>query len=192
MACVTVIPKISCALNIALNSRDGELNSSARGIPSKFIRYLPFHRPQTLRMRSLHVHADFQFRRFHPAIGCPLTSNVHAKTRTLLFPRNAGESANTTENTSLPYFIQFFVATILTEHLVSDFWLPLEEDTMHLLPKIAEIEAELLKQGGFECETITEFLKQEQTQIAASYILSLYFLLSVMHATRVVDIRLLR
>lgn len=76
--------------------------------------------------------------------------------------------------------------------MVNDFWLPLEEDVMHLLPKIADVEEELLRQGGFQCETITEFLRKEQTQIAASYCLSLFFLISVMHATRVVDLRLLR
>lgn len=81
---------------------------------------------------------------------------------------------------------------MLTEHLVSDFWFPLEEDVMHLLPKIADLEEELLRQGGFECEAITEFLKKEETQIAASYALSIFFLLCVLHATRLIDFRLLR
>lgn len=87
---------------------------------------------------------------------------------------------------------QFFIAALITEHLVADFWLPLEEDVMHLLPKIADVEEELLRQGGFEIDAITEFLRKEETQIAASYLLSLFFLLCVLHATRIIDFRLLR
>lgn len=75
---------------------------------------------------------------------------------------------------------------------MSDFWLPLEEDVMHLLPMIADVEDELLRQGGFECEAITEFLRKDETQIAASYVLSIFFLLCAAHATRIVDMRLLR
>lgn len=88
--------------------------------------------------------------------------------------------------------MQFFIATFLLEHLVSDFWLPLEEATMNFLPKVAEIEDDLLKQSGWDSEVLTDFLKKEQTGILSSYTLSIFFFMCVLHATRVVDFRLLR
>lgn len=90
------------------------------------------------------------------------------------------------------YFFQFFIACFLMEHIVNDFWIPLEEAAIAFLPKLAEYEEYILKQSGFNSDVVTGFLKDEQICMCMSYVLSLFFFIGVLHATRIVDLRLLK
>lgn len=78
------------------------------------------------------------------------------------------------------------------EHMMNDFWFPLETNVMGALPKIADYEQEILGQSGWECEGIMQIFRSETSGIIASYLLSLFFFLGSMHATRIIDFRLLR
>lgn len=84
------------------------------------------------------------------------------------------------------------MATFLLEHLLSDFWLPLEDAVIAGLPKLANWQKELVKQSGWDVEVICDFLKKPMAGVVASYTLSVFFLLCVLHATRIIDFRLLK
>lgn len=78
------------------------------------------------------------------------------------------------------------------EHLVSDFWLPLEEAVIAAMPQIATFEIYLVRQSGWDIKVIGDFFQKKIARILASYALSTFFLMSVLHATRIIDFRLLR
>lgn len=90
------------------------------------------------------------------------------------------------------FSFQFLIATFLMEHMMNDFWFPLETNVMGALPKIADYETEILGQSGWECEGIMQIFRSETSGIIASYLLSLFFFFGAMHATRIIDFRLLR
>ncbi|GJQ86575.1 hypothetical protein Trydic_g7812 [Trypoxylus dichotomus] len=87
--------------------------------------------------------------------------------------------------------IEFLIAAFLMEHIMTDFWFPLESSLMSLLPKIAAAEEDLLQQGGWKSTGVFAPLRYNGTQVIASYMLSIFFLFAVMHATRMIDLRLL-
>lgn len=75
---------------------------------------------------------------------------------------------------------------------MNDFWLPLDAAIAAFLPKVADFEKDILSQGGYEGEGILQCLREENAKVVASYLMSIFFLISVLHATRMVDLRLLR
>lgn len=78
------------------------------------------------------------------------------------------------------------------EVIMNDFWLPLDAAMGVFLPKVADFEKDILEKGGWEGEGILQFLREDNAKVVASYLLSIFFLLAVLHATRIVDFRLLR
>lgn len=75
---------------------------------------------------------------------------------------------------------------------MADFWTPLEAFITGSLVKIADLETDLLAQSDWESEGIFQFLRCELAGVIASYLLSIFFLIAVLHATRYLDLRLLR
>lgn len=78
------------------------------------------------------------------------------------------------------------------EVIMNDFWWPLEDSVIKFLPKIADFEKEILRHSGLEFGGILQILRDENARVIASYVLSLFFLLAALHATRFIDLRLLR
>lgn len=78
------------------------------------------------------------------------------------------------------------------EHIMNDFWFPLEASMIAFLPKVADYEACVLKQFGWKSPGMLRFLKSDISHVMASYAMSLFFLVTMLHATRLIDLRLLR
>lgn len=79
------------------------------------------------------------------------------------------------------------------ENLVIDFWFPLEIVIMTGLEKLSHYIEDLLEQGGgWSCGGFCNYLKSESTQILASYAMSSFFMIAVMHAIRAIDLRALK
>jgi len=90
---------------------------------------------------------------------------------------------------SCAYLFQFFVAAFLMEHIMNDFWFPLEASLMALLKKLPEMEKDFLSAAGSSSSGILQFLDSDMSHVIASYALSLFFFFCVLHATRIVDFR---
>lgn len=76
----------------------------------------------------------------------------------------------------------------LMEMIVTNFWFPLELVFVSLLPKIPDSVARTMYSVGLRCTGPCEYLyilKTAEAIAIASCILSLFFLLCVLHATRV-------
>lgn len=78
------------------------------------------------------------------------------------------------------------------EVLMNDFWWPLEASCISILPKIADFEQQILTQSGLSVTGILQLLRNDTAAVLTSYLLSIFFLLSSLHATRIIDLRLLR
>ncbi|KAI4464254.1 flavin monoamine oxidase [Holotrichia oblita] len=135
-------------------------------------------------MRTVNILFDFPHGGLLPAVGHETISSFLKET-----PIQIRSIRH--RNDVILFSPQFLTAAFLMEHIMTDFWFPLESSLMALLPKIAAAEEELLKQGGWESGGIFTPLKYNGTQVVASYMLSLFFLFAVLHATRVIDLRLL-
>ncbi|XP_017776883.1 PREDICTED: uncharacterized protein LOC108562896 [Nicrophorus vespilloides] len=90
------------------------------------------------------------------------------------------------------YFFQFIISAFLMEHIMNDFWFPLEASMFAFFPKIAQFEDDILKQSGWTSSGVLQILKCDLANVVASYALSLFFFFGVLHATRVIDFRLLK
>ncbi|XP_057671445.1 uncharacterized protein LOC130903394 [Diorhabda carinulata] len=88
--------------------------------------------------------------------------------------------------------IEFLVALFLMEHILYDFWFPLETGTEMALIKLADKIDESKIENVQQFETVSESIKSSTCKIIAIYILSIFFLLSVLHAIRAVDFRALQ
>lgn len=76
---------------------------------------------------------------------------------------------------------------------MNDFWWPLEASFFALLPKIADFEKEVLRQSGLDnIGGVLQVLRLDIAAIVVSYLLSIFFFLCALHATRIIDLRLLR
>lgn len=102
--------------------------------------------------------------------------------------RKIGNSKFTVKNV----YCQFMFATFLMEAIMNDFWWPLEASCIALLPKIADFEKEVLKQSGLDIGGVLQVLRAEIAGVLISYFLSIFFLVCALHATRIIDLRLLR
>ncbi|KAG5880429.1 hypothetical protein JTB14_019939 [Gonioctena quinquepunctata] len=85
--------------------------------------------------------------------------------------------------------IEFFIAAFLTESIMIDFWFPLEKVTMGVFPKTADSIDDMLSTGEWKCENLCGTLRSQGLGYVVSYCISLFFLLAVLHATRVIDLR---
>lgn len=93
------------------------------------------------------------------------------------------------------FFLQFAVSMLLMEIIMNNFWFPLEIGFISFLPKVADFISETMYKHGFTCTGVCDFaqmLKWPGTLLLASYLLSIFFFLCIVHATRVVDFRLIR
>ncbi|KAK5646381.1 hypothetical protein RI129_004845 [Pyrocoelia pectoralis] len=91
--------------------------------------------------------------------------------------------------------IEFLVAVVMIEFLMADFWCPLQAKFVAFVPKIPDYINDAMNTIGVDAGNVTDYLeilKSEEALIASSYTLSAFFLLSILHACRVVDYRLLR
>ncbi|KAF5306410.1 hypothetical protein FQA39_LY08919 [Lamprigera yunnana] len=91
--------------------------------------------------------------------------------------------------------VEFLIHVLCTELLLTDFWCPLQTKFIAFLPTIPELANDYLTNIGLDLPIVIEkleYLKSEEALIAASYMLSIFFLLSTAHAARVVDFRLLK
>lgn len=86
-------------------------------------------------------------------------------------------------------FFQFLVASFLFENIMVDFWFPLEAVILSSAPKSADLLEEMLQSGNRPCDMVCDVLRNKWSSYVASYCLSLFFLLAVLHATRAIDLR---
>lgn len=70
-----------------------------------------------------------------------------------------------------------------------DFWFPLELVVLRAASVLADFLEEMLQSGSWPCDTVCDVLRNEYTSYVASYMLSVFFLLAVLHATRAIDLR---
>ncbi|KAJ8921109.1 hypothetical protein NQ315_015907 [Exocentrus adspersus] len=87
--------------------------------------------------------------------------------------------------------VEFLIASFLFENIMVDFWFPLEVVVLASPAKLADGLEEMLQTGDWSCDGVCEFLRDETTSFAVSYILSIFFVLAVLHSTRAIDLRLL-
>ncbi|XP_023310644.1 uncharacterized protein LOC108909324 [Anoplophora glabripennis] len=85
--------------------------------------------------------------------------------------------------------IEFLVASFLFENIMVDFWFPLELVVLGASWALADLLEEMLQSGSWTCDVVCDVLRTEKSSYAASYMLSLFFLLAVLHATRAIDLR---
>lgn len=78
------------------------------------------------------------------------------------------------------------------ENIMLDFWFPLEIMAMDGLINLSDQIEELLQYGNWTCEGICDYLKSDNAKMTASYVLSVFFLLAVLHAVRAIDLRALK
>ncbi|KAF5298431.1 hypothetical protein FQR65_LT01209 [Abscondita terminalis] len=91
--------------------------------------------------------------------------------------------------------VEFSVSCLLIEIAMTDFWCALQTKFVTFLPTIPDQIGDALNAIGLDCSAITdalEFLKTDEAQTVTAYVLSTFFLVSILHATRVVDFRLIR
>lgn len=79
------------------------------------------------------------------------------------------------------------------EFLLNDFWMPVERAVVTSLPKITEYTARAMKNSGHDCDGLinfANFLSYKSTANVASYMLATFFLVTIMHAIRLIDLRI--
>ncbi|KAJ8973714.1 hypothetical protein NQ317_009308 [Molorchus minor] len=88
------------------------------------------------------------------------------------------------------YFVEFLIAQFLFENILLDFWFPLEV-TLLLLPLelASTVEEMLTTYANLACGPLCEGLRDERAGLVLSYVLSVFFLIAVLHATRAIDLR---
>ncbi|XP_072389256.1 uncharacterized protein [Diabrotica undecimpunctata] len=87
--------------------------------------------------------------------------------------------------------IEVFLATFIAEIIIVDFWFPLESIAMDNLIHIADLFEELLSSGKWNCDIVCDVLRSHSARYSVSYAISTFFLFTVLHATRFIDIRTL-
>ncbi|KAJ8971127.1 hypothetical protein NQ314_000859 [Rhamnusium bicolor] len=88
--------------------------------------------------------------------------------------------------------IEYFIATFIMENLLTDFWIPLETQLLIGLAKLSVQLEETLQSFDIVCGAVCDVLGSEMAGLAARTILSLFFLLAVLQATRAIDFGQLR
>ncbi|KAB0790307.1 hypothetical protein PPYR_15355 [Photinus pyralis] len=91
--------------------------------------------------------------------------------------------------------IEFLVAVLMVELLVSDFWCPLQLKFMTFIRTIPDNIYEAANVVGVDATCITdhlEILKSDGVLTVSSDALSLFFLVCALHSCKVVDLRLLK
>ncbi|XP_025834039.1 uncharacterized protein LOC112905577 [Agrilus planipennis] len=87
------------------------------------------------------------------------------------------------------------MSLFIMEYILVDFWNPLENYLITTTPRVGESFYDFLQRSGIGCKIIfcdiADFLRCDVAAIMSSYTMSLFFLTCVLHATRVVDFRLL-
>ncbi|CAH1183506.1 unnamed protein product [Phaedon cochleariae] len=90
------------------------------------------------------------------------------------------------------FFMEFLIATFMTECIMIDFWFPLEKMVMNIPAKMADVIDDMLSSGEWRCDTLCDTLRSQALTYVVSYAVSVSFLVAVLHATRVIDLRALR
>lgn len=84
--------------------------------------------------------------------------------------------------------IQFLVCQYLMELSIIQFWFPLESTIVESLPKLADSLNEIMQKVQLNSQTIDDILKSDITPMVFSYLLSGFFLITALHATRVINL----
>lgn len=84
---------------------------------------------------------------------------------------------------------QFLCTQVMFEYLLADFWFPVEESFSCLITHTVETLDQWDQMESMK--SLLETLKCETTGIVCSYILSCFFLLAALHATKVIDVTIL-
>lgn len=71
-------------------------------------------------------------------------------------------------------------------------WFALEIIAMNGLDNLAEYIEDMVQSTNWNCDTFCEYLRSDKAKMAVSYNLSIFFLLTVLHAIRAVDVRHLK
>jgi hypothetical protein len=87
--------------------------------------------------------------------------------------------------------LQYLIAVFLIEYIMGCFWFPLEAAVLALLPKTASLVEQFFAHHDIVCHLPCDFLKREGTGMFISYFLSFLILLAAMHATRIINLKLL-
>ncbi|CAH0557844.1 unnamed protein product [Brassicogethes aeneus] len=87
------------------------------------------------------------------------------------------------------FIIEFCIAEFIMEQLLFDFWFPLEKSLIAAIPKLGEYIEKGFKKLGQDINL--ECFKSDKVGNYASYTLSIFFLIAVLHATRAIDLRIL-
>ncbi|XP_074031042.1 uncharacterized protein [Leptinotarsa decemlineata] len=87
-------------------------------------------------------------------------------------------------------FIEFLVSAFLMENIMLDFWIPLIATiTQEMLPNFADFLDETMLDKDWNCADFCDFIKSDTFATVISYVLSIFFLIAVLHAIRAIDLR---
>lgn len=89
------------------------------------------------------------------------------------------------------FIFKVLVAAFIAEGMTVDFWLPLEAAAMENVPKLADLIDDMLSNDDWKCDVLCNTLRNTTTRYVVSYSLSIFFLMAVLHATRIIDLRVL-
>ncbi|XP_057671424.1 uncharacterized protein LOC130903377 [Diorhabda carinulata] len=88
--------------------------------------------------------------------------------------------------------IEMFIAAFIAEIIIVGFWFPLEANVMRALEKSADVIEELVWSDNYwNCDTLCNILRSRIARYVVSYMLSAFFLIIVLHASRAIDLRAL-
>lgn len=86
-------------------------------------------------------------------------------------------------------FIQFVITEYLFEFILIEVWFPMEDATTSFMTSL--IDSVEQTEGLEILKPVMEMLKCESSAIVASYFLSTFCLIAVLHATKLIDVRIL-
>ncbi|KAK9870416.1 hypothetical protein WA026_007985 [Henosepilachna vigintioctopunctata] len=85
--------------------------------------------------------------------------------------------------------IEFFWSQFMFEYLLHEFWFPVDETVSSIIANSIE-NADQYEQLE-PMKNILEALKSDNTGIVCSYLLSCFFLSAALHATKIIDLRMI-
>ncbi|CAG9854378.1 unnamed protein product [Phyllotreta striolata] len=81
---------------------------------------------------------------------------------------------------------EVLATAVIAEGMTVDFWLPLEAAAMDNVAKLADLIDDFLADDEWKCDNSS---RNTAARYVVSYFLSIFFLMTVLHATRIVDLR---
>ncbi|XP_019878073.1 uncharacterized protein LOC109605924 [Aethina tumida] len=93
------------------------------------------------------------------------------------------------KNWFIQFWLEFLIAEFIMEQLLVNFWFPLEKTLVEVLPKVGRKIENTLMNPPFETYVDMDWTEDSTFGLIASYVLSCFFLVAVLHAIKVFDLK---